>query len=135
MELGDQQVGWQCMKPTRLQLSLSVAAQHTESSDTLCSNIAQTWTLWCGASCPPLVGQSHWQRLVGELPENPSTRNPSLDAGVPDAWPHNACRSPLAFSSSYSAWPVVAPGGWVGEAVEVGHRHVRLDHAHVRWIP
>jgi hypothetical protein len=40
IKLGAQQVGRQCMKPTRLQLSLSVAAQHTESFDTMCSQVA-----------------------------------------------------------------------------------------------
>jgi hypothetical protein len=98
------------MKPTRLLLSLLVAAWCTESSDTMYSEVAQTWTLWCGASYPPPMGQSHQQRLVGELPENPSMRNPSLDVGVAGARPHDIHHSPLASSSSHSAWPVVAPG-------------------------
>jgi hypothetical protein len=91
-------------------MSLLVVARRTESSDTLYNEVAQTWTLWCGASYLPLVGQSHRQRLVGELVENPSTRNPSLDVGVASARPHDAHRSPLASSSSHSVWPVVAPG-------------------------
>jgi hypothetical protein len=98
------------MKPPRLQLSLSVAARHIESSDTLFSEVSQTWTLWCGASCPPPVGQSHRQRLEGELPENLSTKNPSLDVRVAGARPHVAHRSPLASSSSHSMWLVVALG-------------------------
>jgi hypothetical protein len=97
------------MKPTRLQLSLSVVARRTESSATLCSEVDQTLILWCRASCPPLVGQSHWQILAGELPENPRMRNPSLDVGAAGAWPHDTHRSPLASSSSHSTWPVVAP--------------------------
>jgi hypothetical protein len=105
MELGDQQVGRRCMKPTKLQLSLSVVVWHTESSDTLCSEVAQTWTLWCGASC-----QSHQQRLAGELPKNPSMKNPSLYIRDAGARPHDAHHSPLASSSSNSAWTVVAPG-------------------------
>jgi hypothetical protein len=109
--------------------------QHTESFDTLQNEVAQTWTPWCGASYLPLRGQSHRQGLAGELPENQSMKNPSLDVGVTVARPHNARRSPLASSSGHSEWPVVAPGEWAGEVVEVGHRHVGLDHAHVRWIP
>jgi hypothetical protein len=87
MELGNQQVGRRCMKPTRLQLSLSVAARHTESFHSLCNEGAQTWTLWCGASCLPPVGTLHRQRLMGELSKFPSTKNPSLDVGVADARP------------------------------------------------
>jgi hypothetical protein len=102
MEHGDQQVGRRCMKPTRLQLSLPVTAQHTESSETLCSEVAQTLTQWCGASCPPPVGQSHQQRLSGELPENLSMKNPSLDVEVAGTQPHDARHSPLASSSSHS---------------------------------
>jgi hypothetical protein len=98
------------MKSTSLQLRLSVVVRCTESSDTLCSKVAQTWTLWCGANCPPLVGQSHRQRLAGELPENLSTRNRSLDVSVAGARPHDARHSTLASSSSHYAWPVVAPG-------------------------
>jgi hypothetical protein len=122
------------MKPTRFQLSLSVVVRHTESSDTLCNEVAQTSTLWCGASCPPPVGQSHRQGLVGELPENLSTRNPSLDVGVAGAWPLDTRRSPLASSPSHSVWLVVAPGSQASEVVEVGHRHVGLDHSHIRRI-
>jgi hypothetical protein len=110
MELGDQQVGQRCMKPTSLQLSLSVAAQCIESSDTLHSEVAQTWTPWCRASCPPLLGQSHWQRLAGELPENPSMKNPSPDVGVTSSRPHDARHSPVASSSSHFGWLVIAPG-------------------------
>jgi hypothetical protein len=98
------------MKLTRLQLNLSVAVQHTKSSDTLCNEGAQTWTLWCGASCPPPVGQSHQQRLVGELLENLSMKSPSLDVRAAIARPHDARRSPLASPSSHFEWPVVAPG-------------------------
>jgi hypothetical protein len=72
---------------------------------------------------------------VGELLENPSMKNPSPDVGVANAWPHDARRSPLASSSSHFEWPVVAPGGRAGEVVEVGHRHVGLNHSHIRWIP
>jgi hypothetical protein len=109
MELGDQKVGQQCMKPTRLQMSFLVVAQRIESFDTLWNEGAQTWTLWCGASCPPPVGQLHRQRLAGELPENPSTKNPSLDVRVTGAQPHDTHHSPPASSSSHSAWPVVPP--------------------------
>jgi hypothetical protein len=98
------------MKPTWLQLSLSVDAQNTEFSDTLNNEVAQTWTLWCRASCLPLVGQSHQQRLAGELPENLNMKNPSTDVGVAGAWPRDARRSPLASSSSHFEWPVVPPG-------------------------
>jgi hypothetical protein len=98
MELGDQQVGRRCMKLTTLQLSHSVAARRTESSDTLCSEVAQSWTPWFGASCLPPAGQSHRQRLLGELPENLSMRNPSLDVRVVGIWPRDARRSPLASS-------------------------------------
>jgi hypothetical protein len=110
MEHGGQQVGWRCMKPTWLQLSLSISTQCTESSDTLYSEVAQTWTAWCGASCPPPMGQSHRQRLAGELLENLSTKNPSLDVRVAGARPHDAHHSPLASSLIHSLWPVVAPG-------------------------
>jgi hypothetical protein len=103
MELGDQQVGRRCMKPTRLQLSLSVAVRRTECVDTLCIEGAQTWTLWCGASCLPPVGQSHRQRLAGELPENLSMKNLSLDVRVAGARSHDAHHSPLASSSNNSA--------------------------------
>jgi hypothetical protein len=50
MEQDDPHVWWPCRKPTRLQLSLLVVVRHTESSDTLCSVGARTWTLWCRAS-------------------------------------------------------------------------------------
>jgi hypothetical protein len=63
------------------------------------------------SSCLPLVGQLHRQGLAGELPENPSTKNSSLNVGVASARPHDARRSPLA-SSSHSAWPVDALGRW-----------------------
>jgi hypothetical protein len=76
--------------------------QHTESFDTLYSEVAQTWTPWCEASYLPLRGRSHRQRLVGELPKNPSTKNPSLGVGVAGARPHDARRSPLASSSGHS---------------------------------
>jgi hypothetical protein len=82
----------------------------TESSDTLYSEVAQTWTPWCGASCPPPTGRTHWQRLAGELLENLSMKNPSLDVMVAGAWPHDAHHSPLASSSSHHVWPVVATG-------------------------
>jgi hypothetical protein len=82
----------------------------TKSSDTLYSDVAQTWTPWCGASYPPPRGRSHWQRLAGELPKNLSRKNPSPDVGVASARPHDARRSPLASSSSHFEWPVVAPG-------------------------
>jgi hypothetical protein len=82
----------------------------TMSSDTLYSEVAQTWTLWCRASYLHPGGRSHWQRLVGELLENQSTKNPSLDVGVAIALPHDARHSPLASSSNHSAWPVVALG-------------------------
>jgi hypothetical protein len=94
----------------QVQLSPSVIARCTESSDTLCSEVAQTWTLWCGASYPLPAGQAHRKRLVGVLPENPSTKNPSLHVGVGGAQPHDAHHSPLASSSSHSACLVVAPG-------------------------
>jgi hypothetical protein len=63
-----------------LQLSLEVVVLRIESSDTMYSEVVQTWIPWCGASCPPLRGQSHRQRLVGELSESPSTKN--LDLGL-----------------------------------------------------
>jgi hypothetical protein len=55
-------------------------------------------------------GRSHQPRLVGELPENLSMKNPSLGVGVFGARPHDACRSLLASSLDHSAWLVVAPG-------------------------
>jgi hypothetical protein len=93
MGLVDQQVGRQCRKPSRLHLSLRVVALLAESSNTLYSKVVQTWILWCGASYPPPRGQSHRQRLVGELPESLSTKNPSLDVEVVGVQPHNDCRS------------------------------------------
>jgi hypothetical protein len=57
----------------------------------------------------PLRGRSRQQRLVGELLESSSMKNPSLDVGVASARPHDAHRSPLASSSGHSEWPVVAP--------------------------
>jgi hypothetical protein len=42
MGCDDQQVGRQCKKLTRLQLSLLIVALHIESFDTLCSGVAQT---------------------------------------------------------------------------------------------
>jgi hypothetical protein len=96
---GDHQVGWRCWKPTRLQLSLEDAMLHIESIDTLYS-----------ASCLPLRGQSRRQRLAGELPENLSTKNPSLDVEVAGVQPHGARHSQLASSSGHFEWSVVAPG-------------------------
>jgi hypothetical protein len=82
----------------------------TESSNTLYSRVAQTWTPWCGASCLPPRGQSHRQRLVGALPGNLSMKNRSLDVEVAGVQPHDAHHSHLASSLGYSKWPVVAPG-------------------------
>jgi hypothetical protein len=93
MICGDQQVGQQCRKPTRLQLILGVAVLRTESSDTLYSEVVQTWTPWCGASCLPPRGRSHRQRLVGELPESLSMMNPFLGVEVAGVQPHDAHRS------------------------------------------
>jgi hypothetical protein len=107
---GDQQVGQRCRKPIRLQLSLEVAVLRTEPSDTLYSGVARTWTPWCGVSCLPPRGQSHRQRLVGELPENLSTKNPSLDVEVAGVQLHDACHSRVASSSGHSEWQVVASG-------------------------
>jgi hypothetical protein len=98
------------MKPTKLQLSLSVATRHIESSDTLYNEVPQTWTPWCGAGYPSPRGRSHRQRLVGELLENLSMKNSSPDVRVAGAQPHDDRRSPLASSSSHSSWPVVALG-------------------------
>jgi hypothetical protein len=78
----EKDLGARCRKPIRLQLSLKAVVLRTESSDTLYSVIARTWTPWCGASCLPPRGQSHRQRLACELPENPSMKNPSLDVEV-----------------------------------------------------
>jgi hypothetical protein len=58
----------------------------------------------------PPRGRSYRQRLAGELPENPSTKNHSLDVGVAGAQPHDAHHSPLASSSSHSEWAAVSPG-------------------------
>jgi hypothetical protein len=93
-----------------LQLRLLVAALCTKSFDTLYSEVAQTWAPWCGANCLPLRGRSHQQRLVGELLENPSMKNPSVGVGVAGVRPHDARRFPLASSLGCSEWPVVAPG-------------------------
>jgi hypothetical protein len=80
-----------------LQLSLSVVVLHIESSNTMYKGVDQTWTLWYGASCTPSRGQSHRQRLAGELPESMSTMNPSLGAEVADAQPHDArCSQPTS---------------------------------------
>jgi hypothetical protein len=92
---GDQQVGQRCRKPTRLQLSLGVVVLCTESFDTLNSGLDQTWTLWCGASGLPPRGRSHWQRLAGELLENLSLKNRSLNDGVVGARLHDAHHSQL----------------------------------------
>jgi hypothetical protein len=56
----------------------------------------------------PPRGRSHRQRLVGELPGNPSMKNPSLDVEVVGVQPHVARHSPLASSSGHFEWPVVA---------------------------
>jgi hypothetical protein len=74
------------------------------------SEVAQTWTPWCEASCLPPRGQSHQQRLVGELPENLSTMNPSLGVKVAGVQLHDTRHSQLASSSGHSEWPVVALG-------------------------
>jgi hypothetical protein len=84
--------------------------QRIEFFDTLYSEVAQTWTPWWTASCPPLRGRSHQQRLAGELPENPSTKNPSLGVRVVGARPHDAHHSQSASSSGHSEWLIVAPG-------------------------
>jgi hypothetical protein len=81
-----------------------------ESFDTLYSEVAQTWTPWCRASCLPLRGRSHRQRLAGELPGNLSMKNPSLNVEVASIQPHDARHSQQASSSGHSEWPVVAPG-------------------------
>jgi hypothetical protein len=38
--------------------------------------------------------RSYWQSLAGELPESPSTKNPSLDVEAAGVWPHDASYSP-----------------------------------------
>jgi hypothetical protein len=135
MEHDDQQVGQRWRKPTRLQLRLKVAVLHTESSDTLYSGVAWTWTPWCRASCLPPRGWSHRQRLASELPENPSTTNPSLGIEVAGVQPHNAHNSQLASSWGHSVLPAIVLGWLAIEVVEVGHCHMKLGHAHVRRIP
>jgi hypothetical protein len=80
----------------------------TDSFDTLYNEVAQTWTPWCGASCLLLRGQSHQERLAGELPENLSTKNSSLAIGVAGTQPHDAHSSQLASSSGHSEWPINA---------------------------
>jgi hypothetical protein len=81
-----------------------------ESSDTLYSAVAQTWTPWCRASCLPPRGQSHRQRLVVELPKNLSMKNSSPDIEVAGVQPCDTQHSQLAYSSSHSEGPVVALG-------------------------
>jgi hypothetical protein len=82
----------------------------TESFDTLYSVVAQNLILWCGASCLPLRGRLHQQRLVGELLENPSMKNPYLGVMVVGARLRDARHSQLASSSNHSVWLIVAPG-------------------------
>jgi hypothetical protein len=53
-----------------------------EYSDTLYSGVVRTWNPWYEASCLPPRGQSHQQRLAGELPESLNMENPSLDVKV-----------------------------------------------------
>jgi hypothetical protein len=72
---------------------------------------------------------------VGELPENPSMKNPSPNVEVAGVQPHDAHHSPLTSSLGHSEWPVVAPGQWAIEVVEVGQCRVGLGHAQVRLIP
>jgi hypothetical protein len=91
-----------------LQLHPLATVLHIESFDTLYSAVAQTLTPWCGASCLPRRGRSHWQSLAGKLPESLSTKNPFLGAVVTGAQPHDAHHSRLASSSSHSVWLVVA---------------------------
>jgi hypothetical protein len=55
-------------------------------------------------------GSDESVKTSGELPENLSMKNPSLDVGVASAQPHDAHRSPLASSSGHYEWPVVSPG-------------------------
>jgi hypothetical protein len=93
MGCGDRKVGLQCRKPTRLQLSLRVAVLHIEFFDTLYNKVVQTWTLWYGGSCLPPRGRSHRQRLAGELPESPSTKNLGLGVKVAGIQPHDDRRS------------------------------------------
>jgi hypothetical protein len=49
-------------------------------------------------------------KTSGELPENPSTMNPSLGVEVASVQPHDARYSQLASSSGHFEWLVVAPG-------------------------
>jgi hypothetical protein len=93
-----------------LHLRLRATTQRTESIDTLYSEVAQNWTLWCKGNCLPLRGRLHRQRLAGELPENLRMKNPSPDLGVASAQPHDAHRSPLASSSGHFEWTILAPG-------------------------
>jgi hypothetical protein len=91
-------------------MSLKVVVLCIESSDTLHSGVAQTWTLWCGARCPPLRGQSRRQRMASEFPKNPSMKNPSPDVEVAVIQPYDAHHSPLASSLVHSKWSIVAQG-------------------------
>jgi hypothetical protein len=94
MGFDDQQVGQLCRRPTKLQLTLVVVGPHTEFSGTPYSAAAQTWTLSCGASCPPLGDRSHQWRLAGELLGDPSIMDPGLGVEVAGVQPHDASHSP-----------------------------------------
>jgi hypothetical protein len=107
---GDHQAGWGDVGSPPCSNCASELLHSVQSLLILYSEVVQTWTLWCGASCSPVRGRSHQQRLAGELPENPSLKNPSLGVGVAGARLNNARCSPLASSSGHSAWLVVAPG-------------------------
>jgi hypothetical protein len=93
MGLDDQQVGQWCRRPTRLQLSLAVVEPHTEFFGTSYSVAAKTWTPSCGASRPPLGGQSHQQRLSDELLECPGMKNLSHDVEVVGVQPRDTRHS------------------------------------------
>jgi hypothetical protein len=70
----------------------------TESFDTMYSEVAQTWTPWYKASCLPLRGLSHRQRLAGELQESLSTMNPDLSVEIACVQHHDARHSQPASS-------------------------------------
>jgi hypothetical protein len=81
----------------------------TKSSDTLYSEIVQTWTLWCRANCLLLRGWLHQERLASELPESPSTMNPSLGVEVASVQPHDARHSQPTSSLGHSVLPLAVP--------------------------
>jgi hypothetical protein len=80
-----------------------------QSSGTLCSEVAQILTQWCGASYLPPTNRSAQRRVLGESPGSQSMKSKYPgDRDVVSGLLHDVHHSLPTSSLPHSMWPVVA---------------------------